>query len=370
MKLAYVIRHVGMTGGVKVFFQHVEMLRTRGHDVRLFARFIENDWSFRIEPEVVSEFSDKTIPAADGIVVTIPKDVEDLWPLAKRRGVPLFHFMQGFEPDYVLERITGKVVPERYQSDSLITRLKYKRKIWGWRRKLKRFDALYQLPTIKMAISPHLVESIRKRLGKESYYLPNGIDLAVFRPKERPLDYTGQIRVLSVGNSTIEYKAIPDIWEALRLLKESGFNVTLTRVSQREMTDEERNRNIVDRYFVRATESEMANLYRESHVVISASTEIEGFGLPPVEAMGCATPTILTRVSPFLAFDSVHDYAYFVDVHRPDQIAAGIVELSRNEQLRNDIIRRGSAVSQNYSLERIGRQLEEILLRHIGKEEQ
>ncbi len=364
MKIVYAIRHVGMTGGVKVFFQHVELLRNMGHEVHLIARFIDEEWEFKAKPEIVPSFTDRYVPDAEAIVVTTPKDVEELWKIAHKRGIPLFHFMQGFEPDYVLERIRGDVIPSRFRPKGMATRIQYMKKILGWKRKLKRFDSLYRLPTIKIVISPHLLNSLKNRLNIPSYLLPNGIDLTVFYPKEKEPAYSGAIKILSVGNANIEYKAIPDIWEAVRILKAEGVKVFLTRVSPADITEAEKKSGVVDRFFVRISEKEMADLYRESHILIAASTEIEGFGLPPVEAMASGTPIILTRVSPFLAFDPAHDYAYFVDVHKPQEIAKGVVEIAQNKEFRNSIIKRGFEVAQKYSLERTGKGLEEILKKH------
>ncbi len=365
MRIVYAIRHVGMTGGVKVFFQHVELLRKMGHTVYLIARFIDEEWSFKVTPEIVPDFTGKYVPEADGIVVTTPKDVEDLWKIARKRRIPLFHFMQGFEPDYTLERIRGDVVPEFFRSKDVLTRIRYARKILGWRRKLRRFDALYRLPTIKIAISPHLVAAVENRYGMQCSLLPNGIDRNVFFPKTDELDYSGVLKILSVGNFNIEYKAIPDILNAVKILKDQGEDIMLTRVSPADIPDAEKRHGAVDRFFVRISEAEMADLYRESHILISASTEIEGFGLPPVEAMSTGTPVILTRISPFLAFDAVHDYAYFVNVHKPEEIARAIMDIAGKEMLRSSLIRRGFEVSNRYSIEVIGKMLEDILQKHI-----
>lgn len=367
MRIVYAIRHVGMTGGVKVFFQHVELLRKRGHEVHLVARFIDENWGFKVTPEIVPSFDDAHIPKADAIVVTTPKDVEVLWKIAQKRRIPLFHFMQGFEPDYVLERINGKVIPDRFRKKGIGTKIRYLKKILGWKRKLNRFDALYKIPSIKMAISPHLVQAVVNRYGTKCYLLPNGIDLGIFHPKEQGLDYSGLLKILSVGNATLEYKAIPDIWKAIEILKKRGENVFLTRVSPADIPEVEKTTGVVDKFLVRISEQEMANLYRESHILIAASTEIEGFGLPPVEAMSTGTPVILTKVSPFLAFDETHDYAYFVDVHKPEEIAEGVIAISRDKSLRDLLIKRGYDIARKYALEAVGERLEKILQNHVTK---
>jgi len=355
-----------MTGGVKVFFQHVELLRGMGHSVHLLTRFIDEEWGFRVRPEVVPAFDDTTIPDADGIVVTTPKDVEELWEVAKGRGIPLFHFLQGFEPDYVLERIKGSVVPKRFRGTDIISKAKYWYKKREWKDRLKRFDRLYELPTVKMAIAPHLVRGVEERYRTRCYLVPNGIDQDVFYPREKEPDYTDTLKILSVGNYTIEYKAIPDVLAAVRILKEKGIPVHLTRVSPADITEAEKQAEVVDRSLVRISEAEMAALYRESHILIAASTEIEGFGLPPVEAMSTGTPVILTKITPFFAFDDIHDFAYFVDVHKPEAIARGVMDIAQSSSLRKALVTRGFEVSAKYRLSNVGKRLEDIFKEHVS----
>ncbi len=282
-------------------------------------------------------------------------------------GHPSFPFPQGFEPDYVLERINGSVVPDRYRGGGIVSKLKYRYKKKEWKARLRRFDRLYELPTVKIAIAPHLVRGVERRYHTPCYLLPNGIDQTVFHPKEKEPDYGGTLKILSVGNYNIEYKAIPDVFEAVRILKGQGRKVHLTRVSPADIGEKEKSEGVVDRFLVRISESEMADLYRESHILVAASTEIEGFGLPPVEAMSTGTPVILTRISPFFAFDDVHDFAYFVDVHRPQVIAQGITDIAGDSGLRAALVRRGFEVSARYRLSSMGKQLEGIIREHVRK---
>lgn len=366
MKIVYAITYWGMTGGVKVLTQHVNALRQRGHDARLITRVVEERWGSPFEPEEVPSFSDRHVPEADALVVTAPRDVEALWPVAKRRGVPLFHFLQGFEPDYNLERISRRVVPDRYKGKGPMTRLRHIVRIRNWKRELRWFDQLYRLPTIKMAISPHIARGVTDRYGLPCHFVPNGIDRAVFHPKETEPDYTGELSILSVGNFNIEYKRIRDVHEAVRILKSRGVPVRLVRVSPAAIPTEERKTGSADEYRVRIPEGEIAELYRRCHFYISPSTDIEGFGLPPVEAMSSGTPVILTRVAPFLALDDPHDYARFVEVRRPEQIADAVMELAGDDTPRKRLIRRGFDVAEKYSLQRTGDLLEDVIRAHVS----
>ena len=110
----------------------------------------------------------------------------------------------------------------------------------------------------------------------------------------------------------------------------------------------------------------MADLYRRA-TSLSRIDRDRGFRSPPVEAMSTGTPVILTRISPFFAFDDVHDFAYFVDVHRPQEIAQSITDIAGDSGLRSALVRRGFEVSARYRLSSVGKQLEGIIGEHVRK---
>ena len=86
----------------------------------------------------------------------------------------------------------------------------------------------------------------------------------------------------------------------------------------------------------------------------------EGFGLPPLEAMACGTP-VLTSDRSSLA-EICGDAAYLVDPRSEEAIAAGLGALLRDEDLRQDLRRKGLQRVTGFSWERAAR--ETIALYH------
>jgi glycosyltransferase involved in cell wall biosynthesis len=83
-----------------------------------------------------------------------------------------------------------------------------------------------------------------------------------------------------------------------------------------------------------ATLAEVAAFYRQCFAFVSVPF-LEGFGLPVLEAMAMGAPVIASAVP------SAGDATYRVDPHNPAAIAEGMIRLTKDEALRNDLMERG-----------------------------
>ncbi len=82
----------------------------------------------------------------------------------------------------------------------------------------------------------------------------------------------------------------------------------------------------------------LAALYAQAHLLVYVPL-IEGFGLPPVEAMRLGTPVVASPIP------STGGAALEVDPHDTDSIAAGIVSGATDEALRSRLRELGTARS-------------------------
>ena len=89
-----------------------------------------------------------------------------------------------------------------------------------------------------------------------------------------------------------------------------------------------------------ATDEHLAKLYRCSVGLVYPSL-YEGFGLPPLEAMSCGTPAIVSDTSSIP--EVVGDAGLYFDPHSLDELAERLVELRRNDVLRQELISKGLA---------------------------
>jgi glycosyltransferase involved in cell wall biosynthesis len=86
------------------------------------------------------------------------------------------------------------------------------------------------------------------------------------------------------------------------------------------------------------TDSELVALMNSADVFVFPSLE-EGFGLPPLEAMACGVPVIASHVSSLP--EVVGDAALLVDPYDEQKIASAIQSLLLDQQLRNELVRKG-----------------------------
>ena len=341
-----------MSGGVKVLLQHVRLLRELGHDALLLTKRIVYDWADMADNAVILREDLSDMPDCDLYVATVASEVRTLY---RSKGAGVAHLCQGYEPEEYGARIRGESVTERYRATGPFSFLKRAGNNLRFRRRIRRFEAAYALPTVKMAVSRHLADLIEGRYGQRCFLVQNGVDQRVFylgAEYARGGALPGPVRVLSTGSIHVGSKDIPDTLEAIRILKDRGCPVELTRVSPGPPSEEETKSAIVDRFLIAISEREMAALYRETDIFVSSSLEGEGFGLPAIEALLSGVPCVLTEISTYNNFSATRDFAYFVPMHRPEAIADGIMTLINEGSIRNTYIERGLEVAKAFSLER------------------
>jgi len=94
-------------------------------------------------------------------------------------------------------------------------------------------------------------------------------------------------------------------------------------------------------------------LYSGAEALVYPSL-IEGFGLPVLEAMHCATPVLTSNTSslPEVGGDAV----LYADPRRPDEIAAGLHRLASRPELRAELVARGRGRAALFSWARTAEQ--------------
>ncbi len=96
----------------------------------------------------------------------------------------------------------------------------------------------------------------------------------------------------------------------------------------------------------RVTDPELLKLYVGAQCHVHPAL-YEGFGLPPLEAMACGTPTIVSNVSSLP--EVVNDAALLVNPEDHEEIAVAIYRLLTNDDLHAELRRKGLQQAKYFS---------------------
>ena len=156
--------------------------------------------------------------------------------------------------------------------------------------------------------------------------------------------------LLAVG--TIEpRKNYPGMIEATKLLRQRGvFDGELAIVGATGWLAEESLRaaaaaGAAVRLLGRVEEADLPALYRQAEALVYAS-HYEGFGLPPLEAMACATPVVVARTS---SLPEVVGEAGLYSGTDADSIAAAVAEVLSSQRLRDSLRMAGPAQASRFT---------------------
>lgn len=85
----------------------------------------------------------------------------------------------------------------------------------------------------------------------------------------------------------------------------------------------------------------------------------EGFGLPPLEAMGCGTPALVSNVSAMP--EVVGDAAVLVDPYKAESIAQGILLVCTDDCVRQQSVQKGLERARQYRWDVAARQTLQVI---------
>lgn len=169
-----------------------------------------------------------------------------------------------------------------------------------------------------------------------------GVDLETFSPD--PNVPREALKILFVGNAQDPRKGVKVLLEAMRLLPPS---VRLDIVDQGEPEKNYapqlvRSLGLGERvkFTGRLSLEELVSLYRRASVLVLPS-RFEGFGLPVVEALGCATPVVVTEAGSLPEVVGRDQGALTVPPEDPGALATAVHKLLSNPAVALEMGRLG-----------------------------
>ncbi len=191
-----------------------------------------------------------------------------------------------------------------------------------------------------------LVDQIRKQ-----YQLP-----------ERFLLYVGRLNLR---------KNIDNLLKAIPLLKDKAIPLVIVGASNWKESDHERTirtMGIEDRILFKGAVFQNLGVVYSLAKLFCFPSFAESFGLPPLEAMACGVPVVVSNTTSLP--EVCGDAGNYVSPDRPEEIAAMIDRLLSNEQLYEEKKALGLVQSRRFTWERAAMKVKEVIetcVRHAMK---
>lgn len=326
LRIVYLLEDTPLFGGVKVVLQQADLMARRGHRVTIVSPGEAPSWfPLAAQFQRTTGLDPAEIPEADVVVASY-------WTTIRRaleagRG-EVVHYCQGFEGGYTHNTAEHAEIEEAYGT-----------------------------PVPAMVVASHLGKLLRDRFGRPSRVVAQPLEpYWRARPRWRP---RGRPRVLVTSPFEIDWKGVATALQAVGRLREGGSSCRLVRLSQWPLSAAEREVLEPDEFHEHLPPHEVPALFRSCDLLLAASWEQEGFGLPVLEAMACGVPAVVSDIRCFR--DWAGSAARLVPFDDPQAFAAAAAEILGNPGLWRQLRRAGRRLARQYGQEQSARDAEEAL---------
>lgn len=352
MRISFILSSLWLSGGVMLVIEYANRLAARGHDVAVVAP------GNTIDANLLNEL--------DGSVTLHTSAA----PLPSRR-TPLSLLRLAFSlthaiprSDVVVATHTPTVVPALLAA--ALSRAHHR--IWLY----MDYDAMFADRRVErwllhhapnwfehiLTISQPATDQLRPRTRTPITMTGSGLRRPdIFRPPERlqDLETTGA-HVLYVGDNR-RRKGFDDVLAATEHLVSTVPNLHLTIASKETF---EVDTSVPYSFHLLPSDEELADLYRRCDVFVSASWG-EGLGYPPLEAMACGAPVVVTDSGGVRDYAQHEENCLLVPARNPDALAAALERVLTTPDLARRLAHNGPTTAQQYDWERAVDRMEGVL---------
>jgi glycosyltransferase involved in cell wall biosynthesis len=214
----------------------------------------------------------------------------------------------------------------------------------------------YRLPLVMIVSSQWVSEQVSQLGLRPEHILCPGVNPEVFKPGENRSRLSGTFQLVTVARKHIS-KGWSELVKALNLLWEERQDFTLTAITADPISASECR---FPASVVSPTEDlELVRYYQQGDLFLFTS-RMEGFGLPPLEAMACGVPVISTDIGGIQEYAMHGVNAWLVPVNAPMEMKDSIQLLLDDVSLRDRLRQRGSETARCFTWQAFVDKLEQI----------
>lgn len=286
MRISFILSSLWLSGGVRVIMEYANRLASRGHRVTLIApgNTLDLDMLNDLAPTVVVRQS----RVARGPRLNIVQMVRLTWSLAQAvppSDVVISTHTPTTAAGLLATRFLGRGRPVWFFMDYREMFVGRPYEDWLMRHALRWHERALVLSDYSWqelhTYSPGDVIVVGLGLSDPELFHPLPLETRRSTDNLRTILFLGDMR---------PRKGLSDFLQAAALVYESLKDIKLLIVSKEDCQIESR---VPFECIQRPTRAQLAQLCSTCTLFVSASWR-EGFGLPPLEAMACGTPVVLT----------------------------------------------------------------------------
>ncbi|MCI0447788.1 glycosyltransferase family 4 protein [bacterium] len=344
MRITFVFPFINLTGGIRVHLDYANELFAAGHDVTV----VYPSWPYRFQYTWHEQFQE--------LWRNLRREISVQWYSlhAKLIRVPLIRTHWLPRSDVVIAvgwPTLHDVVRLPTSRGKKVHIVMHHESGTGPEKEIRK---IYRMPFYRIAYAQSIAGQMRNEFNCEVHdVVPNGVNTRVFYQESVHRD---DRRVLMLYHPDPR-KGANDGLKALNELRCIIPNVEVHLIGP---VMPPRPLPFGVRFTFYPSDAELRYLYNTSTALVYPSL-VEGFGLPPLEAMACGCPVVTTDVGaiPEFAQDGVN--AFVIKTGDTQSMANRLSPLLRNAALRDRFSTEGLRTARQYSLSAVAPLFESAL---------
>lgn len=356
LKIAYLLPHKNLTGGVKCLLEQMRQLHQRGHSV--YAVY-KNNAGEQENRRAIPAWSDLQ-PAHDLTGEIVLRPDESYSSLPDDFDIIMLGFMNQL-PEAA--NYSGRAAVVYWEQGYEAFYGDYGKLLDASSETLDAFRKIYQTNVHYLAVSEIVSTVLKSKYALSAAVLHNGIDTDFYRPNPSRT-FSGTI--LLVGNPHLKFKGFLFALQALKKVWALGGRFHVRWACQTKPAVQ--NVPFPIDYFVLPPQEMLAELYREADIFLFTSL-YESFPMPPFEAMASGLPVVATDCGGIHTYAVPGENILLVEQGDADTAASAVLTLLQDEELRNRLSRAGRKTAEHFTFDRIAATIEQHFYHFIRQQE-